>query len=129
PPGHHSNDPNVARPRPVDFNADIISALTAASSCRRPTRPDYERLLQKFLRPLFRLLPGFHGLIQRDAKVQALIVRAVALPEISFGRVDVVKARGKLFVGGVDAETVASVVLAFHIMAIGQLDPLFTIAS
>src|SRR5437870_2027910 len=122
-------DQNLTQTFPVDFNDDIISALTAASSCRRPTRPDYERLLQKFLRPLFRLLPGFHGLIQRDAKVQALIVRAVALPEISFGRVDVVKARGKLFVGGVDAETVAIVVLAFHIMAIGQLDPLFTIAS
>ncbi len=98
---------NLTETFPIDFNDHIISALAPASSCRRPTRPDYERLLQKFLRPLFRLLPGFHGLIQRDAKVQALIVRAVALPEIGLGRIDVVKARGKFFVGGVDAETIS----------------------
>jgi len=116
-------DQNLAQTFPVDFNDDIISALTAASSCHRPTRPDQKRLLQKFFRTLFRLLPGFHGLIQRNAKVQTLIVRAFTLPEIGLGRVDVVKARGKFFVGGMDAETVAIVVLAFHIMAIGQLDP------
>src|SRR2546428_4003556 len=111
-------DQNLAQTFSVDFDDDIISALTAASSCRRPTRPDYERLLQKFLHALFRLLPGFHGLIQRDAKVQTLIVRAFTLPEIGLGRVDVVKARGKFLVAAANSETVAVILRTIEIAAV-----------
>src|SRR5439155_16916411 len=32
-------DQNLAQTFPVDFDNHVISALTAASSCRRPTRP------------------------------------------------------------------------------------------
>jgi len=65
---------NLTETFPVDFNDHIISALTAACSCRRPTRPDYERLLQKFLHALFGFFTSVHRFIQRNAEMQALIV-------------------------------------------------------
>ena len=101
---------NFAQTFPVDFNNHIISALAAAAAGGRPSRPDYERFLQKLLCPLLRLFTGFHCFIERDAKIQTLIVRPVALPKIGLGRVDVVKPRGKLLVAAADPKTIAIIV-------------------
>src|SRR6266446_8210154 len=51
-------DQNLTQTFPVDFNDDIISALTAASSCHRPTRPDQKRLLQSSFVRCFAFSPA-----------------------------------------------------------------------
>src|SRR6266446_5740781 len=122
-------DQNLAQTFPVDFTDHIISTLAAAPSCRCPTRPDHERLLQKLFCPLFRLLAGFHCFIECDAKVNTLLARPFWLKKVGLRRVNVVQPRGKFFIAAADAKTVSIVVRSIDVLAISQLDPFFAVAS
>src|SRR5206468_12637211 len=108
---------------------NVITALATAPTCGRPARPDYERLLQKFFRPLFRFLAGFHGLIQRDPEVNTLLAGSFGLLKIGLGRVNVVQPRGKFFIAAADAKTVSIVKRSIDVVAISQLDPFFLFAG
>src|SRR5205807_6512514 len=99
----------------------------ASTGCR-PTGPDDKRLLQKLFRSLLHFLAGFHCFIERDAEVKCLVVGPVALAKIRFGRVNVIKPRGKFFIGGPDMKTVAVVARILDVIAIGELDPFFFVA-
>jgi hypothetical protein len=121
-------DQNLAQTFSVYLNNDVISALAAAASGCRPTRPDYEWFLQKLFRALLCFFAGLHRFVERDAEVQTLIVRSIALPKVGLGRVDVIKPRGKFFVACANMEAVTVVVGIFEITTIRELDPFFFIA-
>src|SRR6266480_2314282 len=120
---------NLAEIFSIDFDDDVISALAAAPAGSRPTRPDHERLLQKLFCPLFRLLAGFHGLIQRDPEVNTLLPGPFGLLKIGLGCVNVVQPRGKFFIAAADAKTVSIVKRSIDVVAISQLDPFFLFAG
>jgi hypothetical protein len=56
--------------------------------------------------------------------VNALFARALRLFQIRLRRIDVIKARCKLFVAGPNAKTVAVIVSSIEILAIAQRDSL-----
>jgi len=61
--------------------------------------------------------------------MNTLVARPLALPEIGFGRVDVVKTRGKLLVAAADPKAVTIIVRRVDISAISQLDSFFAVAG
>ena len=60
---------------------------------------------------------------------QTLIACSIALAQIRFRGVGVIKPRSKFFVSAADVKAVAIIVWSVDIMAVDQLDLLFAIAG
>ena len=61
--------------------------------------------------------------------MQSLIVRSVALSQVSLRRVHIIKTSGEFFIAGANMKTVAVVVRIFDVATISELYPFFLFAG
>src|SRR5947209_9646237 len=101
-----------------DHYKAVVARFFAAASGRSPMRPNGERLFQGLAHKFFGLPATFHGLVQRDSKILALLPGPIGILEISFRCINEIEPQQKFVGSPAHAKTIAIGIRMGQIVAI-----------